>query len=297
MSNSKKDNEANPVENNEVKFNGEEELLNINNYIIEKHTDSVSNNNYKYWLKNGRIIKLNVVDGDGENYNIEEDYYFKDNNTVFAYQKKELNFPNAIDYKALIYFDASKITKEEYWISDVKTTKKSVEDQLKRIGFSIQNEIILDTDTNKSKGLLTILDLSKRYGFDSQTREKNESTSNICSICGNEFNNRGYEEVSEGVWRELEEGNQGQICSPACGRKHNQQFNDVAKKYGVDLEDSETNSSNEGQYKMGNDGRVYEQNKCSLCKGTGIETGRNIATGETEGRICPMCEGRGVRSY
>ena len=124
-----------------------------------------------------------------------------------------------------------------------------------------------------------------------------ESTSNICSICDKEFNNRGYEEVSEGVWRELEEGNQGQICSPACGRKHNQQFNDVAKKYGVDLENSETNSSNEGQYKMGNDGRVYEQNKCSLCKGTGIETGRNIATGETEGRICPMCEGRDVRSY
>jgi hypothetical protein len=124
-----------------------------------------------------------------------------------------------------------------------------------------------------------------------------ESISNTCSICGNEFNNRGYEEVSDGVWTELEEGNQGQICSPACGRKHNQQFNDVAKKYGVDLEDSETNSSNEGQYKMGNDGRVYEQNKCSLCKGTGIETGRNIATGETESRICPMCEGKGVRSY
>ena len=80
-------------------------------------------------------------------------------------------------------------------------------------------------------------------------------------------------------------------------RKHSQQFNDVAKKYGLDLEDSETNSSNEGQYKMGNDGRVYEKNKCSLCKGTGIETGRNIATGETEGRICPMCTGRGVRSY
>jgi hypothetical protein len=124
-----------------------------------------------------------------------------------------------------------------------------------------------------------------------------ESTSNICSICGKRFNNRGYEEVSEGVWRELAEGNQGLICSPACGRKHNQQFNHVAKKYGVDLEDSETNSSNEGQYKMGNDSRVYEQNKCSLCKGTGIETGRNVATGETEGRICPMCEGRGVRSY
>ena len=103
ISNSKKGNSTNTVENNEAKFNGEEELLNINNYIVEKHADSISNNNYKYWLKDGRIIKLNVVDGDGENYKIEEDYYLKDN-TVFAYQKKELNFPNAIDYMALIYF-------------------------------------------------------------------------------------------------------------------------------------------------------------------------------------------------
>ncbi|MDI6049918.1 hypothetical protein QLS31_08750 [Flavobacterium sp. XS2P24] len=178
ISNSKKDNSASPSENNETKFNGEEELANINNYIVEKHADSVSNNNYKYWLKDGRIIKLNVVEGDDENYNIEEDYYFKDNNTVFVYQKKELNFPNAIDYKALIYFDGSKTTKEDYWISDVKTTKKTIEDQLKKIGFSIQNEIILDMDTNKSKGLLTLLDLSNRYGFDSQTREKNSENEN-----------------------------------------------------------------------------------------------------------------------
>jgi hypothetical protein len=122
-----------------------------------------------------------------------------------------------------------------------------------------------------------------------------ETTSNTCVICGNEFHNRGYEEVSEGVWRELDEGNQGQICSPTCGRRHTQQFNDVAKKYGIDLEESETSSSSGDGYKMGNDGRIYEQNKCSLCKGTGIETGHNMAG--TQSRICPMCDGRGVRSY
>lgn len=57
------------------------------------------------------------------------------------------------------------------------------------------------------------------------------------------------------------------------------------------------NYQNSNSYQMGNDGRVYENNACSLCKGTGLETGRNIATGEVEGRICPMCDGRGVRSY
>jgi hypothetical protein len=155
-------------------------------------------------------------------------------------------------------------------------------------GISKENDRIINEIDGK------ISKYSELAGSDNQTKEY---STNICSICGNEFHNRGYEEVATDVWKELDEGNQGQICSISCGRKHSQQFNDVAKKYGVDLEDSETNSSNEGQYKMGNDGRVYEQNKCSLCKGTGIEKGRNIATGETEGRICPMCEGRGVRSY
>jgi hypothetical protein len=129
------------------------------------------------------------------------------------------------------------------------------------------------------------------------TETVNEVTSNICTICGNKFDNRGYEEGTDGIWRELEDPYQGQICSPTCGRKHNEQFNDVAKKYGVDLEEAESNTSAQGDYKMGNDGRVYETNACGLCKGTGIETGRNMATGQTEGRVCPMCDGRGVRSY
>ena len=132
---------------------------------------------------------------------------------------------------------------------------------------------------------------------DNSNHSEIEEISNQCSICGKIFHNRGYEEVAIDVWKELDEGNQGQICSITCGRKHSQQFNAVAKKHGIDLEDSQTNSKNGEEYKLGNDGRVYEQNKCSLCKGTGIETGRNVATGETEGRVCPMCEGRGVRSY
>ncbi len=39
---------------------------------------------------------------------------------------------------------------------------------------------------------------------------------------------------------------------------------------------------------------------CSLCKGTGIEENRARGTGfgdDEYGRICPMCNGRGERSY
>jgi hypothetical protein len=55
--------------------------------------------------------------------------------------------------------------------------------------------------------------------------------------------------------------------------------------------------TSENKYETGNDGRVYETDACSLCNGTGLEKGRNMATGEAESRICPMCDGKGVRSY
>lgn len=133
----------------------------------------------------------------------------------------------------------------------------------------------------------------------------NESNTNSeesnwnCSICGKTIQDRGYEEDMDGNWIPCEEPYQCQICSPSCGRKHVQNINSVARKYGVELDEqnSESSSNTQEDYHMGNDGRVYENNKCGLCKGTGIETGRNVATGETQGRICPMCEGRGVRSY
>lgn len=129
--------------------------------------------------------------------------------------------------------------------------------------------------------------------------DSNMETKTICNICGNEFSGNGYEEQSDGTFKELENPYSNQICSPSCGRKNAQNFNKVSRKYGVELDEqnSPSNSNTQGDYQMGNDGRVYENNKCSLCKGTGVEKGRNIATGESQGRICPMCDGRGVRSY
>lgn len=179
--NSKEDNEAKSLEKKKSEFNEEKEFLNINTSIKKNLCDSISNNNYKYWLKDGKIIKLNVFEGDGENYVTSEDYYIKDNSNVFAYHKKEINYPNSIDYRALIYFNDSKVIKEDYWISDVKTIKDSVENQLKRYGLTIQNEIILDKETNESKGLLTLLDLSNRYNFDYQVGIKNNDSENKIS--------------------------------------------------------------------------------------------------------------------
>ena len=129
--------------------------------------------------------------------------------------------------------------------------------------------------------------------------EENEPSNWICSICGATIHDKGYEEGVNGNWTPCEEPYQCQICSPKCGREHVQNINKIARKYDVELDEqnNETSTNIQGDYHMGNDGRVYENNKCGLCKGTGIERGRNIATGEEQGRICPMCEGRGVRSY
>lgn len=129
--------------------------------------------------------------------------------------------------------------------------------------------------------------------------DSNVETTNTCNICGNEFYGNGYEEQSDGTFKELEYPYSNQICSPSCGRKHVQNINSVARKYGVELDEQNSKSSpnTQGDYHMGNDGRVYENNKCTLCKGTGVEKGRNVATGEPKVRICPMCDGKGVRSY
>lgn len=126
-----------------------------------------------------------------------------------------------------------------------------------------------------------------------------ETTSTTCNICGREFYGNGYEEQSDGTFKELEYPYSNQICSPSCGRKHVQNINSVARKYGVELDEQNSKSSpnTQGDYHVGKDGRVYENNKCTLCKGTGVEKGRNVATGEPQGRICPMCDGKGVRSY
>jgi hypothetical protein len=120
--------------------------------------------------------------------------------------------------------------------------------------------------------------------------EKDEQTT-VCSVCGKSFKGNGYQEQIDGSWKELSDDYQGTICSPTCGRKNNEKLNDAIRSY------KESNSTNNSDNVLGNDGRVYEKNACGLCKGTGIETGRNIATGEKEGRICPMCDGKGVRSY
>jgi hypothetical protein len=107
--------------------------------------------------------------------------------------------------------------------------------------------------------------------------QSENNNTNECSICGHDFKGNGYEEVSDGVWERCNEPYQCYICSPACGRKHTQKMNSYIR---------------DGS----SDGRIQGE-ACSLCKGTGIESGWDPVTLEQTGRICPMCNGNGRMSY
>jgi hypothetical protein len=107
--------------------------------------------------------------------------------------------------------------------------------------------------------------------------ESENNNSNECTICGREFKGSGYEEVADGVWERCNESYQCFICSPACGRKHTQKMNSY-------ISDGSSDERIQGE-------------ACSLCKGTGIESGWDPITHEQTGRICPMCNGNGRISY
>lgn len=97
---------------------------------------------------------------------------------------------------------------------------------------------------------------------------------------------------------------QTELCSPSCAMKEekniDEKYDEILRKHGYN---SSSNSSMQdapiqhyGEYIEGTDGRIYENNKCGLCNGTGIE--KNMSSlSDDYGRICPMCNGRGVRSY
>ena len=134
---------------------------------------------------------------------------------------------------------------------------------------------------------------------------------NTCSVCGKKFYGLGYEEVSDGVWRQST-SNQYFICSEDCGLKATRKMNNLTQQavqeHGVSNGSICTNCGL-GRYvngfcsKCGAASRevVEEHNSrmpvCGLCKGTGIEMPMGANTGGETGRICPACNGTGHSSY
>jgi hypothetical protein len=173
----------------DVNINPRNDYALINKEIKEKKLDSVSAENYTYWLKNKEIVKLYVFEGDGENYATHEEYYLK-NKKVYAFQKKHIDFPNALDYKALLFFNNKEILEGDFWIENIKKEKTELLKLLEMHGLTFQNEIIIDKTSNNSKGLLTVDELSIRYGIHLQN-SNTENRSNQTPVS----NNRTFQEI------------------------------------------------------------------------------------------------------
>jgi sporulation protein YlmC with PRC-barrel domain len=158
------------------------EMRRIDAIINNEELDSISGHNsddvnYKYWIKDGVIIKLFISEGNYECFN-EEEYYFKENGNVFGIKRHVLCIPNAMDYKAVIGFNDSTIAYEEYWLGDSVVSKTLIQETLNQFGYSIEVEIVDDQETKKSKGLLNIKDFAKRLNFNIPSElEKSESIS------------------------------------------------------------------------------------------------------------------------
>lgn len=162
-------------------FNPTDELNRIENMIINSEIDSISGHdnedrNFKYWIKDGKIIKLFTSEGEYECFSNEE-YFFKEDGNVFANKTSELCIPNAMDYKAFIIFDGANIVTEEYWLEDNKVSKSEMQQILYRLEYSIDENILKDKKTNKIKGLLNLKDFGERINF--KNPEKGDSKSQI----------------------------------------------------------------------------------------------------------------------
>jgi hypothetical protein len=173
---------------------------------------------------------------------------------------------------------------------------------LEEVEFNnLKNQILFNDNTDDENDS----ELSPKYVSDYQTKSekpKKMSTSatilyTIIGIVLFAFVKKTFFKADEPI-QITTENRSAELESNNYTNEYNEPKGNVNQSSDYQNNNSNSNSNmNSNGYHMGRDGRVYENSACSLCRGTGIETGRNIATGELEGRICPMCQGRGVRNY
>jgi hypothetical protein len=140
---------------------------------------------------------------------------------------------------------------------------------------------------------------------ESLNNDSNTESSTTCNICGREFYGNGYEEQLDGSVKELSDEYQGYLCSPTCARKASQKLDDVADKYGIDLNESSSSKCNRCS-------GHYEDGFCNLCGGASPERvnqslqnrancemcqGNKYVEGYDGVKICPVCNGTGKESY
>lgn len=56
---------------------------------------------------------------------------------------------------------------------------------------------------------------------------ESEPEENTCSVCDKKFTGNGYQEIEEGKWVPCDENIISSICSPACGKKHIEEMDNI----------------------------------------------------------------------
>jgi hypothetical protein len=157
-------------------FDGPKELSTIDNSINNGTMDSITVGDNAYWFKNGRVVKLYLLSGYGGRFEVNENYYFKEDGQVFAYQKEEIN-SQGFQYRVLFYFNGSNVTDGYYWFNKISMDKREMEINLKKIGYSLKDMANVE-ETKRSKGQLTISELTKENGIEISSEKMNEKTKN-----------------------------------------------------------------------------------------------------------------------
>lgn len=140
----------------------------------------------------------------------------------------------------------------------------------------------------------------------STTTEVSDNT-NQCSVCGRTFSGKGYQEVTEGVWKPCEDPYQCQICSAACGMKHTGNWDEINERTNTSSNNSPQKCLNCGQGFYSSkgictvcDAVTPEREKmqkdrlpnCEACSGSG-----KIDYGMGDVRVCSSCNGQGKQTY
>jgi hypothetical protein len=140
---------------------------------------------------------------------------------------------------------------------------------------------------------------------ESPNNDSDTESSSTCNSCGRDFFGSGYEEQLDGSINELEYPYSNQLCSPSCARKASQKLEDVADKYGIDLNESSSSRCERCRGK-------YVDGFCNLCGGASRERvnqsnqnrancqmcqGNKYVDGYDGVKICTVCNGTGKESY
>ncbi len=172
-------------------------------------------------------------------------------------QVKQSN-DNKLGQRFAIAFICIMLVAFSFWIASMVNSKS---DSQENTGYSNDNPN-QSTDNNESKSDKVVL--------------------GKCGICGQDafyYTWENAEPLSRGHHIKIDGQQSSEIvCGVNCDVKFRYQLKEQI------------------QQQKNNGNRLYDENVCSLCNGTGIEKNRSSLSNEY-GRVCPMCKGKGRQSY